>query len=105
MKKNIVFLSKIKEYIKKIQDEKEAERLNKKQEITDFINSTLTEEQIKHYNLELLASSSGWLGGNYNESDIKWSLLRDNVTLFTEEEYDELYYKIYPKKKINNSRN
>jgi hypothetical protein len=48
----------------------------------------------------LIVNSAGWIGGNYTERDIKASILRDSAHLFTEEEYTELYNKIYQKEKI-----
>ena len=100
MKKEIKVLKKLKIYIKKLQSEKEAARLEEKQTTICLLNRVWTEVQIKDYNCVLILNSAGWLGGNYTERDIKGFILRDSAHLFTEEEYNELYNKIYQKEKI-----
>ena len=102
MKNNINFLNILKNYIKKYLNKKEAEKSEKKKRVIDTIESTFTEEQIKDYNLNLIADSAGWLGGNYTERDLKISLLKDYDYLFTEEEYDELHDKILLQEEMEN---
>ena len=100
MKKQIKILKKIKNYIEKIQIQKENERLEEKQSKLNLLNRTWTEAQIQSYNYMLMLNSSFWIGGDYTELDIKKQILRENAHLFTEEEYVELYNKIYSKQKI-----
>ena len=100
MKKQIKVLKKIRNYFEKLQNEKEAARLEEKQTTIGLLERTWTEVQIKDYNYMLMVNSSFWIGGDYTERDIKKSILRDSAHLFTEEEYAELYNKIYPKEKI-----
>ena len=89
-----------KNYFKEVQEEKEKLRQEEKRTTIGLLDRTWTEVQIKDYNCMLILNSAGWLGGNYTERDIKASILRDSAYLFTEEEYAELYNKIYPKEKI-----
>ncbi len=100
MKKQIKIFKKLKNYIEKVQIEKENERLEEKQSKLNLINRTWTEAQIKSYNYKLMDDSACWIGGDYTECDIKKRILRINAHLFTEEEYAELYNKINSKQKI-----
>lgn len=100
MKKEINILKKLRNYIKTIQSEREAARLEEKRTTIALLDRAWTEVQIKDYNCMLIGNSAGWIGGNYTERDIKGSILRQSAHLFTEEEYAELYYKIYPREKI-----
>ena len=100
MKKEINVLKKVRNYFKTIQEEKEAARQEEKRTTINLLNRVWTEVQIKDYNCILIANSAGWIGGDYTERDIKASILRDSAHLFTEEEYTDLYNKIYPKQKI-----
>jgi len=100
MKKQIKVLKKLKNYFEKLQNEKEAARLEEKKITVGLLERTWTEVQIKDYNCMLIGNSAGWIGGDYTERDIKKSILRDSAHLFTEEEYAELYNKIYSKEKI-----
>ncbi len=100
MKKEINTLKKLRIYFKTMQDKKEAARQEEKRTTIVLLDRAWTEVQIKDYNCMLIANSAGWIGGNYTERDIKASILRDSAHLFTEEEYTELYNKIYPKEKI-----
>jgi len=100
MTKQIGILRNIKKYINHLQTEKEKQRLEEKQEVLSLLDRSWTESQIKDYNINLIANSAGWLGGDYNERDIKRSLLRDNADLFSKEEYERLHIEIYAKVKI-----
>ncbi len=100
MKKEIKILNMVKNYIEKSRIQKEALIQEEKRVTLNLLNRTWTAVQIKDYNCALLGNSAGWIGGDYTERDIKASILRDSAHLFTEEEYVELYNKIYPKEKI-----
>lgn len=100
MKKEINVLKKVRDYFKKLQEEKELAKQEEKRTTIGLLDRAWTEVQIKDYNYMLMINSSFWIGGDYTERDIKASILRDSAHLFTEEEYDELYNKIYPKEKI-----
>lgn len=50
----------------------------------------MTEEQVHDWNTRLIIESAGWLGGDYTEHDIKFSVLRDNSELFSEEDYAKI---------------
>jgi len=99
MKKEIKILKKISNYVKKLQNDKEIERLEEKERVLNLLNMSWTEAQIKNYNDRLLINSDFWVGGDYTEKDIKGSVLKRNSYLFTNEEFADLYYKIYPKEK------
>lgn len=100
MKREIKVLKKLKNYFEKLQNEKEAARLEEKKTTIGLLERTWTEVQIKDYNFLIMDNTSSWLGGDFTERDIKGYILRHSAHLFTEEEYAELYYKIYPKEKI-----
>lgn len=100
MKKEINTLKKLRIYFKTMQDKKEAARQEEKRTTIVLLDRAWTEVQIKDYNCMLMANPTCLTGGNYTERDIKASILRDSAHLFTEEEYTELYNKIYPKQKI-----
>lgn len=100
MKTQIKVLKKLRNYFEKLQVEKEAARLEEKKITVGLLERTWTEVQIKDYNFTIAQNNSFWIGGDYTERDIKGYILRHSAHLFTEEEYAELYYKIYPKEKI-----
>lgn len=100
MKKEIRILKIVKKCIENSRIQKEALKQEEKRVTLNLLNRTWTNVQIKDYNYALIINSAGWVGGDYTERDIKASILRDSAHLFTEEEYADLYNKIYPKEKI-----
>jgi hypothetical protein len=100
MKQKINVLKKLRNYYKKVQEEKQAAIQEERRATIILLDRAWTEVQIKDYNCMLIFNSAGWIGGDYTERDIKASILRNSAHLFTEEEYTELYNKIYQKTKI-----
>lgn len=100
MKRELKILKKVKKCIEKIKAEKEQRFQEEKETTLNLLNRSWTENQIKSYNYDIMVNSDFWIGGDYTEKDIKGSILRHSSHLFSEEEYEELYNKIYPKQKI-----
>lgn len=99
MIKEIKILRDIKTYINKLQTEKEQQKLEEKQEVLNLLTRSWTESQVSNYNIDLIANTAGWIGGDYNEKDIKKYILRDTADLFSKEEYEKLHIEIYAKVK------
>ena len=85
-KKNKVFCL-IRNYIEKYRIEKEQERQDKRSRLMKFFSTPMTKGQIHNWNARLIIESAGWLGGDYTEYDIKFSVLRGNSEVFSDEEY------------------
>jgi len=80
---------------------KEQELINQKQETIAYLNKPMTEAEIISINCDVIASSAGWLGGNWTEKDIKLRFLRVNQNLFDNDEYQYYYDQIInPEQKI-----
>ena len=90
----IDLLKTLKSKIKEYQLQKLEEKENEKNHIASLLERKWSEEDIKSYNLNVIASTNGLLGGDYNEEDIKKSILRENCYLFSGDEEEELYNKI-----------
>lgn len=89
-KMKIKILNMIKKEINNYKLDKQNYLLMKKNKVFDFVNRSLTEEEIESYNLQLIIDSAGWIGGDYSEYDIKACVLRHNKQYLTDEEYDQL---------------
>lgn len=64
-----------------IKEEKE-----KRERLFKYMFEDLSLDFIEYFNNSLLIESSGWLGGDYNQADIRRCLLRDFDGELTEEE-------------------
>lgn len=69
----------------KIKEEKE-----KRERLFKYLFEELSLNFIENYNNSLLISSAGWLGGDYNQADIRRCLLRDFKAILTSEEHEFL---------------
>lgn len=77
-----------KRIIKKLKDDKEQTKLANKKRIISYIERSFSASEIYDYNLNLFVTSNGYLGGNYDEKQIKMQTLDDNRNIFTDEEYN-----------------
>jgi hypothetical protein len=84
----------IRNYIEKRRIEKEQERQEKRSRLMEFFSTPMTEEQVHDWNVRFIIESAGSLGGNYKEYDIKFSVLRDNYEIFSDEEYTTILQEI-----------
>jgi hypothetical protein len=82
----------IKNYFEKCRIEKEQEKQEKINHLMKFFSTPMTEEQVHDWNARLIIESAGCLGGDYKEPDIKFTVLRDNSELFSEEDYAKIKY-------------
>jgi hypothetical protein len=63
---------------------------DQKNDAIAYLNKPLTEDEVCDINIDIMANSAGWLGGDWTETDIKLHFLNHHSYLFDENEY--LYY-------------
>lgn len=85
------FSQKREEHKQRLKEIEALKLVQKKIDVLNSINNTMTKRQVNNYNHNVMVQSCGWTPGNFTEKKIKNSILSCNLNLFSDEEIEQLY--------------
>lgn len=61
-----------------------------REKILERLQTRMDSSEVRDYNINVIIDSSGWLGGDYTEEDIKYRIWSQNRNLFKRKKFEDL---------------